>query len=101
MDLQLLNPLRWRKGFLFFILIGFLVVWFLFLDTYSLWTSYRLSERKDELKAKTEQLKVETARLKEKIQDLKQNPELLERIAREKYGMKKKGETVYKVREKD
>jgi len=101
MDPQLFNPLRWRKGFLLFILCGFLAIWFLFLDTYSLWTRYKLYERKEDLKAKTEQLKVETAQLKEKIHNLKNDSTLLERIAREEYGMHKKGETVYKVRVDD
>lgn len=101
MNLQLLNPLRWRKSFLIIILGGFLVVWFTFIDTYSIWTRIELSQRKAELKAKKKKLKTETAKLKEKIEDLKTDPFLLERIAREEYGMKKKGETVYKIKEID
>lgn len=98
MNLQLLNPLRWRKSFLILILGGFLVVWFTFLDTYSIWTRWELSQRKAELKAKKEKLKTETAALKKKIEELKTDPFLLERIAREEYGMKKEGETVYKIK---
>lgn len=99
MKLQLLNPLRWRKSFLILILGGFLFIWFSFIDTYSIWTRIELMQRKSELKAKKEQLKAETAALKEKIEDLKTDPFLLERIAREEYGMKKEGETVYKIKE--
>lgn len=98
MNFQIFNPLRWRKSFLIMILGGFVFIWFAFIDTYSLWTRYELSQRKDELKQKTEQLEAETARLKQQIQDLKNDPALLERIAREEYGMKKEGETVYKVK---
>lgn len=99
MNLQLLNPLRWRKSFLVIILGGFLLVWFTFIDTYSIWTRVELNQRKSELQEKKEKLKAETAVLKEKIQDLKTDPFLLERIAREEYGMKKEGETVYKIKE--
>ncbi len=100
MNFQILNPLRWRKSFLFLVLGGFVIVWFSFIDTYSLWTRYQLSEKKEELKEKTLKLEQETAELKQKIKDLKQDPALLERIAREEYGMKKEGETVYKIKEK-
>ena len=101
MNFQIFNPLRWRKSFLMLILGGFLFIWFAFIDTYSLWTRYDLSQRKDDLKQKTEQLEAETARLKQQINDLKNDPALLERIAREEYGMKKEGETVYKIKVKE
>lgn len=98
MNFQIFNPLRWRKSFLLLVLGGFVIIWFAFIDTYSLWTRYQLSKRRDNLKLKTEQLKAETARLKQQIRDLNNDPALLERIAREEYGMKKEGETVYKVK---
>jgi cell division protein FtsB len=99
MKLQLLNPLRWRKSFLALILGGFIVIWFTFIDTYSIWTRIELSQRKAELREKTQDLKAETQVLKQKINDLQTDPFLLERIAREEYGMKKEGETVYKIKE--
>lgn len=99
MNFQLLNPIRWRKSFLALILGGFIFIWFAFIDTYSIWTRIELSQRKADLKAKTEQLKAETVILKRQIQDLKNDPALLERIAREEYGMKREGETVYKIKE--
>lgn len=101
MNLQLLNPLRWRKSFLALILGGFLLIWFMFIDTYSLWTRIELSQQKTELKEKKKQLNAETAILKKKIEELNTDPFLLERIAREEYGMKKEGETVYKIKESD
>jgi cell division protein FtsB len=101
MNYQLLNPLRWRKSFLAFILGGIIVVWFTFIDTYSIWARIELNQRKAELKEKKEQLKNETQVLKQKIENLETDPFLLERIAREEYGMKKKGETVYKIKEVD
>ncbi|HEX6983324.1 MAG TPA: septum formation initiator family protein [Balneolaceae bacterium] len=99
MNFQILNPIRWRKSFLLLILGGFVFIWFAFIDTYSIWTRIELSQRKDNLKAKTEKLKAETVVLKQKIEDLQNDPALIERIAREEYGMKREGETVYKIKE--
>lgn len=99
MNYQLLNPLRWRKSFLGLILGGIIVVWFTFIDTYSIWDRIELNQRKAELQEKKEQLKSETKVLKQKIEKLESDPFLLERIAREEYGMKKEGETVYKIKE--
>lgn len=99
MNFQNLNPLRWRKSFLALILGGFVFIWFAFIDTYSLWTRIELNYRMNELQSKKEKLQEETHILKEKIDDLKTDPTLLERIAREEYGMKKEGETVYKIKE--
>lgn len=99
MDLQILNPLRWSKSFLLLVLGGFVLIWFTFIDTYSLWTRYELNQRYENLKAKTEQLEADTQLLKQKIEKLRNDPALLERIAREEYGMKKKGETIYKIKE--
>ncbi len=100
MNKQLLNPLRWRKSFLLTLLVLFLVIWFGFLDTYSLWSRHELSQKKEDLIEKTAELKQQTKQLDQKIDDLKNNPELIEKIAREEYGMRRKGETVYRVKEK-
>lgn len=101
MKYELLNPLRWRKSFLALVLGGIVIVWFTFIDTYSIWERIELNQRKAELKEKKEQLKKETQVLKQKIDNLETDPFLLERIAREEYGMKKEGETVYKIKEID
>lgn len=73
----------------------------MFIDTYSVWTRIELQQRQEELKAKKEKLKKETLILKQNIEELQENPLLFERIAREEYGMKKEGETVYKIKEVD
>lgn len=100
MDLRLLNPLRWKKTFLVGLLALFLVVWFGFFDTYSLYTRYQLNKERKELIKNTEELRAESKLLEEKIKAIERNPLLLEKIAREEYGMRKPGETVYRVREK-
>jgi cell division protein FtsB len=97
MNLDYLNPLRWRKSFLAIILGSFLLIWFSFIDTYSLKTRWDLKQRKSDLKERTEKLNLEAARLQQEVEKLEKDPALLEKIAREEYGMRKPGETVYKI----
>lgn len=101
MNIKYLNPLRWRKSFLALIMGGVLFIWFAFFDTYSIWTRIQLNQRMDDLQTKKKELRQKTVILKDKIEDLETDPSLLERIAREEYGMKKEGETVYKIKEVD
>ena len=101
MNFEILNPLRWSKSFLLLVLCGIILIWVSFIDTYSLWARYKLNERYDDLKVKTEQLESDTKLLKQKIDNLSNDPALLERIAREEYGMKKEGEIIYKIKEKN
>jgi len=98
LNIQFLNPLRWSKLLLYIVLGGFVFLWVAFLSTYSLWASYKLHRRYHHLKQKTAQLNANTKILKQKIDSLKSDPKLVKRIAREKYGMKKKGETIYKIK---
>lgn len=98
MNLQLLNPLRWKKSFLVFLLLTFVVVWFTFIDTYSLMTRWDLHSQKTELQERTIELEKKSEDLQSKIEKLDKDPALLEKIAREEYGMRKPGEKVYKVK---
>ena len=100
MNPSLLNPFRWKKTYLMGLLAVFLMVWFGFLDTYSLYTRYQLNKEKTDLIRNTEVLRSESIILEAKIEAIETNPLLLEKIAREEYGMRKPGETVYRVREK-
>ncbi len=78
-----------------------LVIWFLFVDVYSLKTRWDLGQQKKELIRKTEELKSESETLEQDIQKLENNPDLIEKIAREEYGMKKPGEKVYKIKKEE
>ena len=78
-----------------------LVIWFLFVDVYSLKTRWDLGQQKKELIQKTEELKNESKTLEQDIQKLENNPDLIEKIAREEYGMKKPGEKVYKIKKEE
>lgn len=98
MNFDFLNPIRWKKSVLIGLLSAFVIVWFSFVDSYSLTTRWELSSKKENLKARTEQLNKDSKELIKKIESLKEDTALLEKIAREEYGMRKPGETVYKIR---
>ncbi len=98
MNSNIYNPLNWKRSILVSMLIGFVGVWFLFFDTYSLLTKVQLELKKNDLIERTEQYQKQTIELESKINDLEKNPDLLEKIAREDYGMRKPNETVYKIK---
>jgi len=98
MHLKLLNPLRWKKSFLITVLSGSSLIWFVFFDTFSLLTRYRLSQQQTDLTTKTKVLQKKTQQLEQKIKKLRTEPALIEKIAREQYGMQKPGEVVYKIK---
>ena len=101
MNVELFNPLGWNKKILLGLLGLVLVIWFLFVDVYSLKTRWDLGQQKKELIQKTEELKNESKTLEQDIQKLENNPDLIEKIAREEYGMKKPGEKVYKIKKEE
>ena len=101
MKTEFLNPLRWNKSLLISLLAGFVLVWFFFFDTYSLMTKISLENQKDDLIERTAEYQEKAAELEKKIEELENNPDLIEKIAREDYGMRKPDETVYKVTKTD
>lgn len=98
MNLQFFNPLRWKKSFLVILLSAFVITWFSFIDTYSLKTRWDLHSQKNDLKERTSEFNKNSEELKKKIENLDEDSALLEKIAREEYGMRKPGETVYKIK---
>jgi len=92
------NPIHWKKSVLIVLLSTFVLIWFGFVDSYSLFTRVELKNKEADLKAKIEELNTSTEVLSAKIDNLHQDAKLLEKIAREEYGMRKPGETVYKIR---
>ncbi|CUT01136.1 Septum formation initiator [Candidatus Kryptobacter tengchongensis] len=52
------------------------------------------------LKKEIELIEKENASLRQKIHELETNPKAVEKIAREKYGMAKEGEEVFKIKVK-
>ncbi len=101
MKLNHFNSFRWKRSWLVGLLISFVTFWFLFFDTHSLLTKIQLENQKKELIERTQDYEKQTAELEEKIGNIQKNPELLERIVREEYGMKKPNETVYRIERRD
>ena len=85
-----------RKLVFFIIVVGGLLV-FASLGNKGLISRIKMeSERKDlEEQLKTEQMK--TKDLQKEIEELKTSDKKMEKTAREKYGMTKEGETIYKI----
>jgi cell division protein FtsB len=101
MSLQSFNPLRWRKSFLLLVLVAVTVVWVAFFDTYSIHTRISMAQQKADLEAEIERMNAAIDQLDQNIDELNGDPALLEKIAREEYGMRKPGETVYRIRSKE
>jgi cell division protein FtsB len=72
----------------------------LFGGEYSLWDVRRLEkQRRDEVR-QLEKARSDVKRLRARADSLERNPATLERVAREKYGMIRPGERLYRFAEK-
>ena len=61
---------------------------------------YRLQQQKAELEAKIREAQAETKELQAESKALDADRKAIEKVAREKYGMVREGETVYRVNRK-
>ncbi|TAF34508.1 MAG: septum formation initiator family protein [Cytophagales bacterium] len=73
------------------------VFWMLFFDGNDLMNQYKLKQERAELVSQKEFYESEIGKIKLETKALKQSPYLLERIAREKYLMRREGEDIYIV----
>ncbi len=83
------------------VLAAIAILYFFFSGSHNIIQLYESHREKQELLRQIEQEKVRKARLDSIKYKLKNDPEYIEKIAREKYNMKKKGEKVYKIIEKE
>jgi len=74
------------------------LVWITFFDSHSLLRRYQWHQEYEELAQENEQLRQDIQRLETQL-DQPLSDEVVERIAREEYGMKRPGEIVYRVEE--
>lgn len=73
-----------------------LLLWIAFFDSHSLLRRYQWHREYDRLTRENERLRQQIDTLQARI-DRPLSDEVVERIAREAYGMKRPGETVYRV----
>ena len=84
-------------------LLAFIVVlvWLMFFDTHNFMQQWRIRRQLKELRIERDFYKKEIVRDSIAIEELKNDPDALERFAREKYLMKREGEDVYIIVEND
>ena len=75
-----------------------LLIWIAFFDSHSLLRRYQWHQEYDRLSTENEQLRQDIRRLRKKL-DRPLSDSLIERIAREEYGMKRPDETIYRLKE--
>jgi cell division protein FtsB len=75
------------------------LIWFMFFDQNNLIQQYRYSRQLKDFRAEKEYYLQEIARDSVDLDKLKNNPEELERYAREKYLMKRENEDIFIVPE--
>lgn len=91
MSLRIPSFLR-NKYLLAFVIV---LVWLLFFDTHSYVRQWRMKRQLNELRSQRDYYQEEIMRDSMAIEKLTNDPEALERYAREKYLMKRRGEDVF------
>jgi cell division protein FtsB len=80
------------------IILAFLILLYLLFDNKGIITRVKLESQKRDWMEKVKADSLETQRLREQIKALEGDKKTIEKTAREKYGMTRDGETVYKVK---
>lgn len=73
------------------------LVWIAFFDSHSLLRRYQWHQERDQLSSENDALREDIQRLRREV-DRPLSDSLVERIAREEYGMKRPDETVYRLK---
>lgn len=89
------NPKRRRR--LLFAVIGILILSFVLFSDTGVINRFALEQEKKDLKHKIKESRKETDSLNKRMKMLQNDDEEIERVAREKYGMKKKGEEIFLI----
>ncbi len=74
----------------------FLFVWVLLFDSHSMLNRFLWYREANEIEVQNQELREESRQIRTEI-DKAGEPQAIERVARESYGMRKDGETVYRV----
>lgn len=92
---QFLKP----RNFYIATTIGF-IVWIGFFDRNDLYTQYKMYQQQQQLKSEKKYYHTEIQKIKKQRKLLTGDAQTLERYAREKFRMKRKGEDVYVITKK-
>jgi len=87
-----------KKSVIITLLIALPAFSFILFSNKGILQRYALETDKKEILQKIQQAQIERQRLQQQSKALDSDPKAIEKVAREKYGMIKDGETVYKVK---
>lgn len=87
---------KYLKNF-YLVTSAIFLIWMLFFDGNDLINQFQLYQKMKELEQEKRFYQKNIDRIEKEYKALKENPELLEKLAREKYLLKKKNEDVYIV----
>lgn len=96
----LLRKLARNKRAMVSIIIGLPLLLFVLFGNHGILQRFKLQRQKAELETKVQRAEEQTRRLESESKALDGDKRALEKIAREKYGMHREGETVYKINKK-
>ena len=84
------------QRFTFWAIVGLMAIWILLLGANSFFNTWKLQRKVQVMEQQTQQLKAQNDSLAQENERLKTDPETAEKAAREKYGLTKDGETVFR-----
>ena len=87
-----------KRNVLITLLVGVPIVSFVLFSNKGVVKRMSLEEEKHAMEEKLTQAKADQQQLQEQSRALDNDPKAIEKVAREKYGMIREGETVYKIK---
>ncbi len=89
------------KKYTFWVIAATIVIYTLFFTRYNILNYWQIKQDNRRIKSELVLFRINNEHLKLEIEDLRDNPEAWERIAREKYGMQREDEKVIEFRDED
>ena len=77
------------------------LIWMCFFDRYDISTQISYQQEKNKLEEEKAFYETEITRIEKAIKDVQYNPNEIQRVARERYKMKKDNEDIYVIQEVD
>jgi len=94
---KVLRFIKYNKFFTLLALVIIAMLIYSVLADKGLLTRFRFQKEKEKLEKQLSDEKKKTDTLKKEIDSLNNSDDKIERVAREKYGMTKEGEVIYKI----